>query len=109
MALAFEVTALEDVVARIQGFLKMETPQGLFDKMKMLPKLAELGSSFSEEREDGRLQRSDAPRERREPAGFSDFEVLAAGRRKIHHVSAGVHEKSGDGQAECRDVPDADL
>ena len=64
MALAFEVTALEDVVARIQGFLKMETPQGLFDKMKMLPKLAELGAVFPEEREDGRLQRSDAPRAR---------------------------------------------
>ncbi len=37
---------LEDVAARIQGFLAMETPQGLFDKIKMLPKLAELGSFF---------------------------------------------------------------
>ena len=46
MELAFEVERLEDVAARIQGFLKMETPQGLFDKMKMLPKLAELGAVF---------------------------------------------------------------
>ncbi|HEY2548229.1 MAG TPA: menaquinone biosynthesis decarboxylase, partial [Candidatus Acidoferrum sp.] len=46
MSLAFEVAALDDVAARIQGFLKMETPQGLFDKIKMLPKLAELGSFF---------------------------------------------------------------
>ena len=46
MELAFEVDKLEDVAARIQGFLKMETPQGLFDKIKMLPKLAELGSFF---------------------------------------------------------------
>ena len=46
MELAFEVEKLDDVAARIQGFLKMETPQGLFDKIKMLPKLAELGSFF---------------------------------------------------------------
>jgi 4-hydroxy-3-polyprenylbenzoate decarboxylase len=46
MALAFEVSELDEVAARIQGFLKMETPQGLFDKIKMLPKLAELGSFF---------------------------------------------------------------
>ncbi len=46
MELAFDVDKLDDVAARIQGFLKMETPQGLFDKIKMLPKLAELGSFF---------------------------------------------------------------
>src|SRR5712664_3268422 len=46
MALAFEVNELEEVAERIQGFLKMETPQGFFDKVKMLPKLAELGSFF---------------------------------------------------------------
>src|SRR5713226_3354388 len=46
MALAFEVDELDEVAERIQGFLKMETPQGFFDKIKMLPKLAELGSFF---------------------------------------------------------------
>jgi len=46
MCLAFEVNGLGEVAERIQGFLKMETPQGLFDKIKMLPKLAELGSFF---------------------------------------------------------------
>jgi 4-hydroxy-3-polyprenylbenzoate decarboxylase len=46
MELAFEVDKLEDVAARITGFLAMESPQGLFDKIKMLPKLAELGSFF---------------------------------------------------------------
>jgi len=46
MALAFEVNELDEVAERIQGFLKMETPQGFFDKIKMLPKLAELGSFF---------------------------------------------------------------
>ncbi|HMI50341.1 MAG TPA: menaquinone biosynthesis decarboxylase [Candidatus Saccharimonadales bacterium] len=46
MCLAFEVDELQEVADRIQGFLKMESPQGLFDKIKMLPKLAELGSFF---------------------------------------------------------------
>jgi 4-hydroxy-3-polyprenylbenzoate decarboxylase len=46
MELAFEVDKLDDVAARIRGFMDMQTPQGLFDKLKMLPKLAELGSFF---------------------------------------------------------------
>src|SRR2546430_11032560 len=46
MCLAFEVNRLDEIAERIQGFLKMETPQGLFDKIKMLPKLAELASFF---------------------------------------------------------------
>src|SRR5260370_35388887 len=46
MALAFEVNELDEVAERIQGFLKMETPQGFFDKIKMMPKLAERGPVF---------------------------------------------------------------
>jgi 4-hydroxy-3-polyprenylbenzoate decarboxylase len=46
MALAFEVAELDEVAARIRGFLAVETPQGLLDKIKILPKLAELGSFF---------------------------------------------------------------
>ncbi len=46
MCLAFEVGALDEVAGRIRGFLDMQSPQGLFDKIKMLPKLAELGSFF---------------------------------------------------------------
>lgn len=46
MNLALEVNALEEVGARIHGFMDLQSPQGLFDKLKMLPKLAELGSFF---------------------------------------------------------------
>ena len=46
MALAFEVDSLDEIAARISGFMDMKSPQGLFDKLKMLPKLAELGSFF---------------------------------------------------------------
>jgi 4-hydroxy-3-polyprenylbenzoate decarboxylase len=53
MELAFDVEKLDDVAARIRGFLDMQTPQGLFDKMKMLPKLMELGSFFPRTVKDG--------------------------------------------------------
>ncbi len=53
MELALEVEDLQDVAARIRGFLDMQTPQGLFDKLKMLPKLAELGSFFPRSVKDG--------------------------------------------------------
>src|SRR5258708_6098509 len=33
--------------------------------------------------------------------------MLATGWRTIHYLSAGVHEKSGEWQAQCGDVPDA--
>ncbi len=46
MELAFEVEDLEEIAGRIRGFLDMQSPQGLLDKLKMLPKLAELGSFF---------------------------------------------------------------
>src|SRR6204780_1504281 len=44
--LALEVAGFEEVSERIHSFLDMQQPQGLLDKIKMLPKLAELGSFF---------------------------------------------------------------
>ena len=44
LELALEVTSIEDVVRRMEDLLEMKPPEGFFDKMKMLPKLAELGS-----------------------------------------------------------------
>lgn len=44
--LALESASLDEVAGRIRGFLDVQAPQGLFDKLKMLPKLAELGSFF---------------------------------------------------------------
>ena len=46
MNLALEVNNLDEVAERIRSYLNLESPQGLFDKLKMLPKLAELGSFF---------------------------------------------------------------
>jgi 4-hydroxy-3-polyprenylbenzoate decarboxylase len=44
--LALEVQSLEEVARRIEDLLDMKPPEGFFDKVKMLPKLAELGSYF---------------------------------------------------------------
>jgi 4-hydroxy-3-polyprenylbenzoate decarboxylase len=44
--LALEVNAVEEVAERIRGYLDMQSPQGLLDKLKMLPKLAEIGAFF---------------------------------------------------------------
>ncbi|MFY9528833.1 MAG: menaquinone biosynthesis decarboxylase [Candidatus Acidiferrales bacterium] len=66
--LALEVVRLEDVAERIESFLDFQSPQGLFDKLKMLPKLAELGSFFP------KSVKSGACKEVIRKDGFSLFE-----------------------------------
>ena len=46
MEIALEVASVEEVAERIVGFLEMQMPQGLMGKLKMLPKLAEMGAFF---------------------------------------------------------------
>jgi 4-hydroxy-3-polyprenylbenzoate decarboxylase len=46
MELALEVNDVEDVAARLTEWLDFKSPQGLIEKVKMLPKLAELGRYF---------------------------------------------------------------
>ena len=46
MNLALEVNELQEVADRISGFIDFKTPSGLVDKLKMLPKLGELGAFF---------------------------------------------------------------
>ena len=47
MEIALEVDSVEDVAARIVEFLEMtKKPEGLMGKLKLLPKLAEVGSFF---------------------------------------------------------------
>ncbi len=56
MNLALEVSRVEEVAARIRAFGDFQTPQGIFDKLKMLPKLAELGSFFPKSVKSGPCQ-----------------------------------------------------
>src|SRR5689334_8524908 len=46
MELALEVDSVEEIAARIVEFLEMRMPEGIIGKIKMLPKLGEIGSFF---------------------------------------------------------------
>ncbi|MBM3725765.1 MAG: menaquinone biosynthesis decarboxylase [Acidobacteria bacterium] len=46
MEIALGVDSVDAVAARIAEYLEMRMPQGLLGKLKMLPKLAEMGSFF---------------------------------------------------------------
>jgi 4-hydroxy-3-polyprenylbenzoate decarboxylase len=46
MNLALEVDSLDEIADRISAFLEMQSPQGILEKVRMLPKLAEIGSFF---------------------------------------------------------------
>src|SRR5438270_1919919 len=46
MQIALEVDTVESVAQRISEYLEMRMPEGIIGKLKMLPKLAEMGSFF---------------------------------------------------------------
>ena len=46
MEIALEVSSVEEIARRISEYLEMRMPEGLIGKLKMLPKLAEMGSFF---------------------------------------------------------------
>ncbi|MCP5110211.1 MAG: UbiD family decarboxylase, partial [bacterium] len=43
---ALEVSSVDEVARRISDYLQMQVPQGLIGKLKMLPKLADMGKFF---------------------------------------------------------------
>src|SRR3954447_2544697 len=53
MEIALQVESVDAIAARITEFLEMRVPQGLINKLKMLPKLAEVGSFFPKIVNDG--------------------------------------------------------
>src|SRR6267154_5967263 len=53
MELALEVDSVDAIAARISEYLEMRMPEGLIGKLKMLPKLAEVGSFFPRRVSDG--------------------------------------------------------
>jgi 4-hydroxy-3-polyprenylbenzoate decarboxylase len=46
MEMALETKTLDDIAGRIQALLEMKSPEGMLDKLKMLPTLAEAGKYF---------------------------------------------------------------
>ena len=53
MEIALEVSSVDEIAGRISEFLEMRMPEGLIGKLKMLPKLAEMGAFFPKIVKDG--------------------------------------------------------
>lgn len=53
MELALGVNSVEEIADRISGYLHMEPPEGVMGKLRMLPKLAEIGAAFPKIVKDG--------------------------------------------------------
>ena len=53
MEIALGVDNIQDIAERIAGYLQMQQPHGLLDKLKMLPKLTELSAAFPKIVSDG--------------------------------------------------------
>ena len=46
MRMALEVESLDEIAGRIRQFMDVKSPQGILDKIKMLPMLADMGKLF---------------------------------------------------------------
>ena len=74
MKMALEVDSLDDIAGRIRALMDVKSPEGLLDKLKMLPMLADVGKFFPKT-----VAAKDAPcKEVVKREGFSvlDFPVL---------------------------------
>jgi len=72
MEIALEVESVDEVAARIVEFLEMRMPEGLIGKLKMIPRLAEVGAFFPKTVSRGDCQEVI----RREGFSLSDYPVL---------------------------------
>jgi 4-hydroxy-3-polyprenylbenzoate decarboxylase len=72
MQIALEVDSVDTVAGRIAEYLEMRMPEGLLGKIKMLPKLAEMGSFFPKMVSKGPCQEV----VRRENFSLLDYPVL---------------------------------
>jgi 4-hydroxy-3-polyprenylbenzoate decarboxylase len=89
MEIALEVASVEQVAQRISEYLEMRMPEGLIGKLKMLPKLAEMGSFFPRTVSKGPCKeviRHDGFSGRRTPGVLSPY--LSFSRRTLKPASA---------------------
>ena len=108
MAMALGVERLDEIAERIHGLMNVKAPEGLLDKLKMLPQLARAGKCFPK-----KVSAKDAPCKeviRRESFDLIDFPILQCwphdGGRFI--TLPCVHTRDPrDGQAQHRHVSHA--
>src|SRR5215472_13617995 len=72
MEIALEVDSVEEVARRISEYLEMRMPEGLLGKLKMLPKLAEMGAFFPKSVSDGACKEI----VRRDKFSLNEFPIL---------------------------------
>jgi 4-hydroxy-3-polyprenylbenzoate decarboxylase len=72
MELALDVSSVDEIAGRITEFLAMRVPEGILGKIKMLPKLAEMGAFFPKIVSDGPCKEVI----RREDFSLSHFPIL---------------------------------
>jgi 4-hydroxy-3-polyprenylbenzoate decarboxylase len=72
MRIALEVDSIDSIAGRIAEYLEMRMPEGLLGKLKMLPKLAEMGSYFPRMAAKGACQEV----VKREDFSLFDFPIL---------------------------------
>src|SRR5580658_4044895 len=72
MEIALEVNSVGEVAKRISEYLEMRMPEGLLGKLKMLPKLAEMGAFFPKAVSDGACKEVI----RREKFSLHEFPIL---------------------------------
>ena len=91
---------------RISELLNLKVPEGLFGKLAMLPKLAEIGQVPAQgEERPGALPGGGAARRRGQPRPDPVPHHLARRRRALHHPADGDHHRSRARHPQRRDVP----
>ena len=102
MNLALEVDSIEQVAARLCQYLDFKSPQGLLEKLKMLPQLAEIGAFFPRQVSRGPCKEV----VRREGFSILEFPVLQcwpndAGRFITLPIVFSRHPETGKRNAGC--------
>ena len=87
MKLALNVDSLDEVAGRIESLLQLKRPEGLLEKLKMLPMLAEVAGFSSHPCRQRRALQGGHPAGKLQRPGLSRAPVLAAGWRPLHYSS----------------------
>jgi len=100
------VDSVEEVAGRISEYLEMRMPEGLIGKLKMLPKLAEMGAFFPKVVSRGPCQEI-VKTVRVFALRLPGAHLLAGRWRAVYHAAHGFFEESGIRKTQLRHVPPA--
>ena len=103
--MALGVRSLDDLATEIEELTTPKMPAGMLDALKMLPMVSRLTDLMPKTVSDAPCQ--EVVQARRLAGRDADPEVLARGRRALHHAAAGVHQGPRDRHAQHRHLPHA--